>query len=176
VIGQHSHRHVELPTLAEKTAEIARSFVGVRETPRNSNRGPEIDRWVREGGGLDQPATGRGHPYCASYVSACVRDAAHELGLIPAFQRGASVLKLGERNASLLMSDPSVVPCVFLMSHGGGRGHCGFVVGIEGDHLVTIEANTGPGPDVQAKDREGDGVYERRDRRVSDVTCFLRIV
>src|SRR4051812_2114462 len=116
-------------TLAEQTVRIARGYVGTRESPRGSNRGPEIDLWVREGGGLDQPATGKGHPYCASFVSYCVKkgfEAGTDDQGPPAFVGGASALKLHDRNRDLAV-DPEDLEegtwYVFLILHPDGTGH-----------------------------------------------------
>jgi hypothetical protein len=49
---------------------------------------------------------------------------------------------------------------VFFIDTGGGKGHAGIVVSINGSNIETIEGNTdGSGS------REGDGVY-RRTRKI----------
>jgi hypothetical protein len=68
------------------------------------------------------------------------------------------------------------VPCIFVIDRGEGKGHCGFVLEVLPDgHMVTLEGNTGPGPAAPAEDREGDGVYQRSDRKAADCVGFLRI-
>lgn len=161
-------------TLAEKTIEIARSCVGVRENPPKSNRGPEIDGFLLAVG-LD-PSAGS-WPWCASFISWCVREAALRVGGPPQFRRSASALSLAAKNPGLVMAAPDDVPCIFVIDHhSAGTGHAGFVAELlEDGHLLTIEGNTGPGPAAPAADRDGDGVYERRDRRISDCAAFVRI-
>ena len=46
---------------------------------------------------------------------------------------------------------------VFFLDHGGGLGHVGIIVGIEGESLITIEGNTNV-----AGGREGIGVFKRK--------------
>ena len=48
---------------------------------------------------------------------------------------------------------------VFVIDHGGGKGHVGFVEGAANGRLVTVEGNSNDGGS-----REGTGVF-RLDRR-----------
>ena len=52
---------------------------------------------------------------------------------------------------------------IFVMDHGGGKGHTGLVVSIAGGLLNTIEGNTDA-----SKTREGGGVY-RLTRKVGEI-------
>lgn len=159
--------------LAIATAEIAQGFLGVREHPAGSNRGPEIDGFLTSVG-LD-PTKGK-YAWCAAFVSNCVREAALRVGGPPQFRGGAGALGLLAKNRNLVMEAPEALPCVFVIDHGGGRGHCGFVLELlDGGRMLTCEGNTGPGPAAPAQDREGDGVYMRRDRQIADCAGFVRI-
>ena len=40
----------------------ARKYIGVRESPPNSNRGPVIDRWQKRVNGIT------GYPWCAAFI------------------------------------------------------------------------------------------------------------
>ncbi len=166
--------------LATRSLIIARQYIGKRETD-GRNRSPEIDEMVRVGGGLDPEV---GYAYCASYVSYCVKKAAAALKMTPLFRTGASVLKLRDRNTKQLIEAPEA-GCVFLILYAKdgvltGQGHCGFVEDVLHDgKLHTLEGNTGPGPAVPKKDREGDGFYERFDRKPGNTASaywyFIRL-
>jgi hypothetical protein len=159
--------------LAAKVVEIARSCVGVRESPSGSNRGPEVDGFLLAVG-LDPNA---GHySWCAAFVSWCMREAVLRVGGPPQFRASARAMGLVEFNHPLLMRAPADEPCIFVIDHGSGHGHCGFVTALlPQGRMATIEGNTGPGPAPPEMDRNGDGVYERRDREISDCCAFIRI-
>lgn len=69
-------------TVRVQALEQARLYVGVREQPSGSNRGPHIDRWCRWANGLV------GYPWCAAFVCGMYREAC---GLIVPEPRRASV-------------------------------------------------------------------------------------
>lgn len=163
-------------SLEIETIALARSYVGVRELRKNS--GPEIDRWLEFCG--CEP----GAAYCSCFVSWCVLKAAATT--FPKFRKSSGAMRLLVRNADLVVTADEARelmgaghPLVFVLDMGEGRGHAGFALGLlehEDDYLVSIEANTGPGPAVPVKDREGDGVHLRSDRRVDSVDGgWLRI-
>ncbi len=52
---------------------------------------------------------------------------------------------------------------VLVMDYGAGKGHTGFVQGVEGGFIHTIEGNTDA-----SRTREGGGVYELR-RKLSAI-------
>jgi hypothetical protein len=167
---------MELP---ERCIMIAREYLGVREVPPRSNRGPQVDRFIRVGGGLDPE--GNHYAWCAAFVSDVVVEAYTrrdvELDQVgpPQFQGGPSALGLLAKNKALRIKKPTS-RCIGVMDFGRGKGHVFFIVSVlPGGRLRTVEGNTGPGPAAPAADREGDGVYERTDRRISDCAGFLRI-
>ena len=154
--------------LAAKSIEIAHALLHVRERG-GPNRGPEVERFLR------RVHCGPGDPWCAAFVSDVISEAEQQVGGPGQFMTSASALKLLLLNPGLRLSMPEP-GCVFVIDHGNGKGHCGFVVEVLPDgHLVTIEGNTGPGPAAPAEDRDGQGVYMRQDRRVTDCYGFLRI-
>lgn len=157
-----------MKTLAAESIFVARSLLHVREVG-GQNRGPDVERVLR------RVHCGPGDPWCAAFVTDCIYEAEQQVGGPGQFIGSASALKLLLLNPGLKISRPEP-GCVFVMDHGKGKGHCGFVLAVLPDgHLVTIEGNTGPGPAAPAEDRDGQGVYQRRDRRVTDCCGFLRI-
>lgn len=160
--------------LIQKVLEIAAARIGVMEDPPGSNRGPEVDAYLR-GVGLDP--TKDSYPWCAAFVHACFADAAQALGVANPCIRTAGVLdhwrRAGEAGiqritaAKAHMNEALVKPGqVFVIDTGdpGGAGHMGLVEAVVGGKLVTIEGNTNDGGS-----REGIGVFRRTGRRVRDV-------
>jgi hypothetical protein len=146
-----------------------------REVPAGSNRGPRVDVYLREGGGLDPE--GHHYPYCTSFVIWCIREAAKRLGVMTPYHPHASVQKIQAQYPHLKIDLPE--PCCIWQKFDPvtQKGHTGLVISInfEAGTMETIEANTGPGPDVPAKDRDGDGVWART-REISEATAgFWRI-
>lgn len=103
----------------------------------------------------------------------------------PRLRRSASARRLGELNPELVITAEEArermregLPCVFIIHHANGKGHTGFGVELvedDAERFRSVEANTGPGPNVASKDREGDGCYERSDRRFADVNVWLTV-
>jgi len=166
--------------LQQKTLEFATSQVGVREQPPGSNRGPEVDKYLRSVG-ID-PATGS-FAWCAAFVYFCFQQASAALGVAnPAIRDGgvldcwrlAGIKGVHRIAASETANSPSLVKpgMVFVISTGGGHGHTGLVKQVHGDVLTTIEGNTNTGGS-----REGVGVFERTGRTIPQINLgFLDYV
>jgi len=163
-----------MTALQTTAVALARTYVGIREAHPNS--GPEIDKW------LAHVRCNPGDSYCAAFVSYVI-DSAYGgiVGPPLLFRKSASALRLRDRNPELEV-DPVEAkfllrtgePLIFIIPHGAGHGHAGFAIGLH-ERLLTIEANTMDAPSSRAKDRDGQGVYERDDRHFGDVSGFLRI-
>jgi hypothetical protein len=147
----------------------------VREV--KSNEGPEINRW------LDHVRLPPGHAYCAAMVSCVIDDAARKIGIAPKLNRSGSALRLLDLNPTLEISLTDAMalmrdgrPVVYVIDHGTGKGHTGFACGLVGDEcFLDTSGNTMPSKTTPAKDRQGQGVYERSDRRLEDVYGWLQI-
>ena len=140
----------------------------VREIPRNSNRGPEVDTYLR------RAACPPGNSWCCAFVYWCMDEAAKELARKNPMVRTAGCLDHWQRAAAkganrfttaralddLALIHPGLI---FVMDHGGGFGHTGFVEQVDGGMLTTLEGNTDA-----SKTREGGGVY-RLTRKIADV-------
>lgn len=150
----------------------ARRYMGVTERPPGTNRGVEVDYWVKECG-LD-PALGLA--WCAAFVGQVGRQA---LGASWPCPRTASVMALvawAERRttAGVWQTNP-VVGDLFVLWEPGLQppryGHVGFVERFElGPPVVlhTVEGNTNAGGS-----REGYGVFARA-RSLLPSTRFIR--
>jgi hypothetical protein len=141
--------------------------VGVRESPPGSNR-TMFGRWF----GVD------GVPWCAIFASYCFDVGAglvlcrgwHGAGVRP---RGvayvptlAAWLKAGGR----WMEGPGQPGDLAIFDWDGGLpDHVGIVIRAHGDHVHTIEGNTGVGNDSDG------GEVMRRERRPAQIAGFGRL-
>ena len=138
---------------------VAEEQKGVREVPVNSNRGPEVNQYLKRSG------VSPGLAWCCAFVYWCFDEAAIASGRSnPMFktagclahwnnarQRGARRIAVADALANPSLVQPGMV---FVMSSGGGLGHTGFVERVEGGYITTIEGNTDA-----SMSREGGGVY-----------------
>jgi hypothetical protein len=123
-------------------AEHAR---GVVEVPNGSNHGPLVDRYLPDWATAKTP----GLPWCCFFYSWVVRDALDQWplkvqeGSCSEARRAAGALGLwipkGMRPDRPLPGD------AFVMDRGGGHGHIGFVLRVDGDRkqINTVEGNCG---------------------------------
>jgi hypothetical protein len=135
---------------------LAKKYVGVTESPRNSNRGKEVEMFLRYTG------LGGGHSYCAAFVSFCIgRSNVHEPMINSAAARAFVTAK--SIRASYVLSGVYRVPegSIVVWQRGTGwQGHVGFVVRQTGpNQFITIEANTSSGK--KGSQFDGGGVYQR---------------
>jgi hypothetical protein len=157
------------PLLAEviKIAQMEEAKK-VREQPRYSNSGPEVDRYLASVG------LGASHAWCCSFTFWCFEQAALKLrrgnpmfktgGCLKHWQqapsKGAKLVAAGAALANPGLLRPGML---FIMDHGKGLGHTGLIESVAGGLLTTIEGNTdGSGT------REGGGVY-RLVRKVGEI-------
>jgi hypothetical protein len=152
--------------LAVKALEIAESKLGVKEHPPGSNRGPEVDEFLRSVG-LDPER--KAYPWCAAFVSWCVEQAGHEIFLIPIFRRSASCQRLVELNEHLHMPSPQA-GCVFVHLNPDHTGHTGFVTSVRADgSFDDISGNS------DASGSRTGGMVCRNHRLATYASYFLRI-
>jgi peptidoglycan hydrolase-like protein with peptidoglycan-binding domain len=160
------------PLLAA-TLKFAATQIGVMEQPLGSNRGPEVDEYLRSVG-ID-PTTGS-FPWCAAFVYFCFRQAAIAQGVAnPVIQTGgvldhwnragaAGIRRLGTDEC---IANPSLVTpgLIFIIINKNGSGHTGLVEAVTGTYLTTIEGNTNDNGS-----REGVGVFRRQKRTIASIS------
>jgi hypothetical protein len=146
--------------------DVARSQVGVRETG-GPNRGPEVEKYLASLG------LAAGNSYCMAFIfwcfaEACVRRSERnplvKTGrVLDHWSLAPATVKIA---AEMVMDDLTLVQpgAIFMIDHGEGRGHCGFVHEVRPFGVGTIEGNTSAGGG-----RNGDGVYQRT-RRYSEIS------
>jgi hypothetical protein len=165
------------PPVALAHLDTAQAYLGVRERPKDSNRGPEVERFLAAVGlrpEKDRFGNWRSYPYCAAFVSYVLRVAdipepeirsARALAFVTPRSIPARVVQRG----TVRIDPGSIVVWKAKRDPTDPTGHAGFVVAWEGQAGTTIEANTGPGEEVDQ--REGDGVYLRK-RMLSPGSAF----
>ena len=164
-----SSEKADAPLLARviqtAAAEEARQ---VREEPKNSNCGPEVDEYLRRAGVTP------GLSWCCAFVYWCFDEAAKGMGQTNPMVRTAGCLdhwrRAPAKGAKRILKheaidNPGLVKpgMVFIMDHGGGLGHTGLVEKVSGGLLTTIEGNTDA-----SRTREGGGVY-RLTRKIGEI-------
>lgn len=146
---------------------------GVREVPKNSNRGPEVDVYLRRAG------VRPGLAWCCAFTYWCFDEAALATGRANPMVRTAGCLDHWNRApghgarriaAKAATGNPALLRpgMLFVMDFGGGLGHTGIVERIDGGHVVTIEGNTDA-----SMTREGGGVYRLTRKLVSINKGFI---
>jgi peptidoglycan hydrolase-like protein with peptidoglycan-binding domain len=153
--------------LRDLVIDIAASQIGVLEEPRGSNRGPEVDIYIRTTG-LDPAADS--YPWCVCFLYWVFDQAAKVKGIPNPLPKTAGVISLwnlGRRTEAQVVrkseaTAQNVKPgMIFHLDLGNGKGHAGLVIGVAGDQIITIEGNTNLGGS-----RDGYGVFRRDSRAI----------
>lgn len=161
---------VAAPTgIAGAALGIAVSQLGVMESPIGSNRGPQVDQYLRSVG------LGGGFFWCMAFVHWCFEQAASGQGIANPFPKTAGCAVAWARvrktapqrtvTAAAALADPTIVRpgFVFILDFGGGAGHTGFVKQSLGGPLRTVEGNSN-----NDGSRNGVGVFELNRRKITD--------
>ena len=137
--------------------------IGVEEIPRGSNWGPDKTKGVPmylHSVGIDFPAS-----WCMSFVYWCVREV---MPVNPLVKTGGVLRQWNEIKPEYKHKTP-LAGDIFIMDHGHGLGHTGFIESVEGVNIHTIEGNTN-----DTGSREGYEVC-RRVRKISSCKGFIRL-
>jgi hypothetical protein len=181
-VGTETTTPMSTLILRQKLIEIAKSEVGVTETPRNSNTGTRVLEYQRA-----TNLEGTGWPYCAAFVCWCIR----EWGQLPevrdalkmtveefaswrpktaaaygfhewAEKRNLTVFDENSNPGEAILHAADIVTFDF--------SHIGLVENDQGNVLLTVEGNT----DASGS-REGGGVYAKTRPR-SLARKFIRLL
>lgn len=143
--------------ISAEAVKVAKTQIGVMESPPNSNKGPEVNQYLAS---VNCPP---GNFWCAGFVYWCFNEAAKKLKRDNPACKTAGCLfhwnnssgkKITTREA---INNPSLIKpgAVFIMDHGKGMGHTGIISRVEGGFIYTIEGNSNSGGS-----RNGIGVFE----------------
>ncbi len=152
-----------------KPLDYAISQLGVEEIPRGSNWGRDIQKYLKSVS-INFPAS-----WCMAFVYWCFDEwahiTAHENPLVKTGGVLAQWNQIDPRYkiVSNLKEVPLKAGDIFIMNHGHGLGHTGFVESVEGSVINTIEGNTN-----DTGSREGYEVC-RRKRSFNQIVGFIRI-
>lgn len=140
--------------------QIAITQIGNQEIPKNSNWGEHVQKYLKSVG-ITFPAS-----WCMAFVYWCCKEA---FPANPLVKTGGVLNQWNKINPIHKKTQP-LVGDIFIMDFGKGLGHTGFVEGINGEYIETIEGNSN-----DEGSREGYEVC-RRKRKISSCKGFIRIV
>ena len=155
--------------LAGAALAVAATQVGVMEIPPGSNRGPAVSAYLASVG--VEP----GNFWCMAFVNWCFHQGASNTGLANDFPPTAGCIDAWNRveakapgrivTKAAAAAKPDLVKpgFVFILDHGGGAGHTGFVTDHLGGALRTIEGNSN-----NTGSANGVGVFALNRRSVMD--------
>lgn len=131
--------------------DVAYKYLYVRESPKGSNRGPEIDRWLQSVG------SSRGSPWCAAFAYGCYVESD-----IPwSWAKSGRVQTLVESGVLAHASTAKPGDLIVFYFKGLGRyAHIAICQKNTKKFLTTIDGNTSD-PSGTGSEREGWGVWER---------------
>lgn len=154
-------------TLQQKALEIAISQLGVQEVPKGSNRGPEVDEYVKSVG-LDPKGK---YAWCAAFQYWCFQQAGDSMGRQnPMAKTGGVLDQWAKRKGAFRVTGAPQPGDIGILDYGKGVGHIFIVEHAHLDHVDTIEGNTN-----DEGSREGFEVC-RRTRQRAKVLGYLRFL
>jgi hypothetical protein len=148
--------------LATTTISTAITQLGVKEIPKGSNAGPEVEIYLKSVG------LGKGYAWCMAFVYWVVNQAAIKTAIKNPLKKTAGVLDQYNSRPLLVNKVPQPGD-IFIMDFGKGTGHTGIVERVVGTKIHTIEGNTN-----DEGSREGYEVC-RRKREIKTIRGFIRI-
>lgn len=146
-----------------KLVEVAERYLYVREQPKGSNRGPEIDRWLKA----------VGSPLGSAWCAAFAYGVASEAGASWPWAKSGRVQTLVDSGRLLPASKAEPDDLVVFWFQGLGRyAHIAVCTGRTTGRILTIDGNT-IADGATGDQREGWGVFPKN-RLLSDRIKVLR--
>lgn len=153
-------------TLALRALNVAIYQIGNAEIPHGSNWGPHVEKYLKSVG-ITIPS-----PWCMAFVYWCVNEACKEMGKENPLEKTGLVMGQWVNSKDLRIVDAPRKGDIFIMDFGKGKGHTGFVTGVVGDKINTVEGNSN-----DEGSREGYEVCRKPGgRKISSCKGFLRII
>jgi len=125
-------------TEGEKVARQAQKYVGVREVPMGSNRGPQVEKWQKPWG------MGAGWPWCAAFADAMYKEA------------GVSDDGIGHPSTAVMYQRAKAQNAIVK------RPYPGAYILWPGVHVGIIVRDLGGGVCLTVEGNAGDGVMHKR--------------
>jgi hypothetical protein len=157
--------------LQQHALQFAIQQLGVQENPIGSNRGDQIDKYLKS---VNAPA---GVLWCAGFVYWCFQQASYEICTINPLIKTAHCLThwnrtQGQRIATVRLNSvnqSNIKPgSIFIIQYKNGMGHCGIVKEVKANTIITIEGNTNLN-----HSREGYGVFQHTLKNSDINTGFI---
>ena len=156
--------------IPQRALKFAQGEVGVKESPAGSNSGPRVREYQAA-----SAIGGTGWPWCGAFTNWCYARAGRPLkgfnnAYVPSYVDAARKSDHGLRLVSAENAKPGDLVC-FDWGGDGTSDHIGILeTKVTKGGFRAIEGNTSFGNDSNG------GQVMRRDRRVSQVQCFIRVV
>lgn len=160
---QQSNQNLSLSII-----KIAKSQVGVTESPAGSNGGPRVDQYLKS------VQLNTGNYWCMAFVYWVYQKACEEIGIKNPLVRTGLVMGQWNliKNAikATNKEEGFIIPgSIFIMDYGHDTGHTGIVIARDNGYITTIEGNTSTDGS-----RNGTGVFQRR-RPISSIKGVILI-
>jgi peptidoglycan hydrolase-like protein with peptidoglycan-binding domain len=145
----------KVPAAVQPVIDQAISFVGTKEEPAGSNRGPLIDA-LNKAAGIPL-----GSPWCAAFATGmwhyCEQNPFEK-----SIGSAVGVQSWGKKKGCIVPNTGTALPGdIFVIVRGDGHGHVGLVVADLGDKVCTVEGNSG-------------NAVKKLFRKKADLACFVR--
>lgn len=148
--------------LAKETILSAVTQIGVEEVPRGSNKGTDVEKYLKSIG------LNGGYSWCMAFAYWNVLQASKKLNIVNPLLKTGGVMAQWNKSVALRSTIPQS-GYLFILDEGHGLGHTGLVEYVVGDKIHTIEGNTN-----DEGSREGYEVC-RRVRKIANCKGFLKI-
>lgn len=126
----------------ESTIKLAETELGVTEFPKDSNK----VKYNTEYYGYE--ASGQWYPWCVTFLWWIFKHSGEQEAFYNAGRTAScSALKTYYTSCNRWVTSDFKKGDIVLMNFSGGKSpeHCGLVVDVRSDYIVTIEGNTSPG-------------------------------
>ena len=149
-------------TNAERILGLARSQIGVKESPAGSNN-VKYNTWY-----YGRKVSGTAYPWCMAFDQWIFAQIGHPLPYKTA-SCGALLRWYRKNDPACIVTIPAPGDItIFDLPGGKDTDHTGILESIVGDHVITIDGNTGTTNDANG------GAVMRRTRHIKYVKAFIR--
>lgn len=144
--------------------EIAKSQLGKTEIPLGSNKGVDVEKYLKSVG------LGGGYPWCMSFVYWTVEEYCKQNNIKnPLIRTGGVLRQWNEIPKEYKFTREPRVGDIFIMDFGRGTGHTGFVTKVDLANIYTLEGNSD-----SSGSRTGGMVCENK-RLKTKIKGYIRI-